>query len=92
MSAMASQITSLAIVNSTVYSRRGSKKTSKLRVTGLCEGNSPVAGEFPAQTQRTHNAIMTQDNVFTTSTRRRRRRVDVVKTLLLRPVPAGKGQ
>ena len=29
--------------------RRGSKKTSNLRVTGLCEGNSSVAGEFPAQ-------------------------------------------
>ena len=29
--------------------RRGSKKTSKLRVTGLCVGNSPGAGEFPAQ-------------------------------------------
>ena len=28
---------------------RRSKKTSKLRVTGLCTGNSPVAGEFPAQ-------------------------------------------
>ena len=26
-----------------------SKKTSKLRVTGLCERNSPVIGEFPAQ-------------------------------------------
>ena len=26
-----------------------SKKTSKLRVTGLCEGNTPVTGEFPAQ-------------------------------------------
>ena len=24
-------------------------KTSKLRVTGLCGGNSPVTGEFPAQ-------------------------------------------
>ena len=24
-------------------------KTSKLHVTGLCEGNSPVTGEFPAQ-------------------------------------------
>ena len=24
-----------------------SKKTSKLRVTGLCAGNSPVTGEFP---------------------------------------------
>ena len=29
--------------------RRRSKKTSKLRVTALCEGNSPVTGEFPAQ-------------------------------------------
>ena len=25
------------------------KKTPKLRVTGLCEGNSPGTGEFPAQ-------------------------------------------
>ena len=29
--------------------RRRLKKTSKRRVTGLCEGNSPVTGEFPAQ-------------------------------------------
>ena len=29
--------------------RSNSKKTSKLRVTGLCEGNSPVTGVFPAQ-------------------------------------------
>ena len=29
--------------------RRRSKKSSKLRVTGLCAGNSPVTGEFPAQ-------------------------------------------
>ena len=29
--------------------RRRSKKISKLRVTGLCEGNSPVTGEFPAE-------------------------------------------
>ena len=34
--------------------RRRSKKTSMLRVTGLCEGNSPVTGEFPAQ--RSSNA------------------------------------
>ena len=25
------------------------KETSKLRVTGLCAGNSPVIGELPAQ-------------------------------------------
>ena len=29
--------------------RRRSKKTSKLRVTGLCVGNSPMTGEFPAR-------------------------------------------
>ena len=29
--------------------RRRSKKTSKLRVTGLCARNSPETGEFPAQ-------------------------------------------
>ena len=28
---------------------RRSKKTPKLRVTGLCARNSPVTGEFPAQ-------------------------------------------
>ena len=37
MGTMASQITSPIIVY------------SKLRVTGLCAGNSPVTGEFPAQ-------------------------------------------
>ena len=35
-----------------LFTRR-SKKTSKLRVTGLCEGNSTVTGEFP--TQRANN-------------------------------------
>ena len=30
-------------------SRRRSKKTPKLRVTGLCAGNSPGTGEFPSQ-------------------------------------------
>ena len=29
--------------------RRRSKKTSKLRITGLCARNSPVTGESPAQ-------------------------------------------
>ena len=28
---------------------RRSKKTPKPRVTGLCEGNSPVTGELPSQ-------------------------------------------
>ena len=43
-----SQITSLTIVCSTIHAGR-SKKTWKLRVTGLCAWNSPVTGEFPAQ-------------------------------------------
>ena len=30
-------------------SRRRSKNTSMIRVTGLCEWNSPVTGEFPSQ-------------------------------------------
>ena len=29
--------------------RRGSKKISDLRVTGLCEGNTPMTGGFPSQ-------------------------------------------
>ena len=49
ISTITSQITSLTIGYSSVYSRRRSKKTSKLHVTGLCERNSPVTGEFPAQ-------------------------------------------
>ena len=49
MGTMASQITSLTIIYSSVYSRLRSKKTSKLRVTGPCAGISLVTGEFPAQ-------------------------------------------
>ena len=50
MGAMASQITSLVIVYSIVYwGTYQRKKTSKLRVAGLCAGNSPVTDEFPAQ-------------------------------------------
>ena len=50
MGAIASQITSLPIV----YSKALIKGTSKLRVTGLYVGNSPLTGEFP--TQKTSNA------------------------------------
>ena len=45
----ASQITSLTIVYSAVYSGADQRKASKLCVTGLCTGNSPGTGEFPAQ-------------------------------------------
>ena len=48
MSAMTFQITSLMIVFSTAYSGR-SNLTSKFRVTEVCEVNSPVTGECPAQ-------------------------------------------
>ena len=41
---------------------RRSKKTSKLRVTGLCVGNSPVTGEFPAQ--MASNAVFPFDDVI----------------------------
>ena len=40
------------------FVRHRSKKTWKLRATGLCEGNSPVTSEFPAQ--RASNA----ENIF----------------------------
>ena len=49
MGAIASQITRLTIFLLNRLFRRRSKKTSKLRVTGLCAGNSTVTGEFPAQ-------------------------------------------
>ena len=47
--AMASQVTSLTIAYSNVYSGAIAKKTSKLRVTSLCVGNSPTTGDFHAQ-------------------------------------------
>ena len=49
MGAIASQITSLTIVYLTVYSDADQRKTSQLRVTGLCVGNSPETAEFTAQ-------------------------------------------
>ena len=48
MGAMASEITSLTIVYSTVIQAQIKEKL-ELRVIGLCAGNSPVTGEFPAQ-------------------------------------------
>ena len=48
MGTMASQITSLTIVYSSVYSG-ADQRHQQLRVTGLCAGNSPVTSEFPAQ-------------------------------------------
>ena len=47
MGAVASQITSLTIVYPTDYSDADQRKHPS--VTGLCAGNSPGTGEFPAQ-------------------------------------------
>ena len=55
MGPMAYQITSLTIVHSTIYSDANERKKSKLPVTGLCAGNSPVTSEFP--TQKVSNAM-----------------------------------
>ena len=49
MGAMAPQITSLGIFLLNRLFKHRSKKTSKFRVTGLCDGNSQVTGKFPAQ-------------------------------------------
>ena len=49
MGAVASQITSLTIFYSAVYSDADQRKHQKILVNGLCAGNSPVTGEFPAQ-------------------------------------------
>ena len=47
---------------------RRSKKTSKLRVTGLCAGNSPETGEFPAQraSNAENGSIWWRHHVFDT--------------------------
>ena len=48
MGTMASRITGLTIVYSTVYSGADQRKHQSC-VTGICAENSPVTGEFPAQ-------------------------------------------
>ena len=48
MSTMASKITSLSNVYSTIYSG-ADHRNIKARITGLCEGNSSVTGDVPAQ-------------------------------------------
>ena len=49
ISAMAFQITSLTIVNSTVYSGADQRKHQSSASLAFYAGNSPVTGEFPAQ-------------------------------------------
>ena len=52
MGAVASQITSLTIVYSTVYSDADQRKqTSKLRVIGLCAGNAPGTAQMASNAE-----------------------------------------
>ena len=57
-SAMASQFTSLTAVYLTVYSGTDLRKTSKLRVTGLCAGNSPVTGTADYELRKSRHEII----------------------------------
>ena len=54
--------------------RRRSKKNSKLHVTGLCAGNSPVTGEFPAQRASNGKKISVWWRHHARSSNERRRR------------------
>ena len=56
MGAMASQITSLQIVYSIVYSGAGQRKHQRSAPLVFVRENSPVVGEIPAQ--RSSNAEM----------------------------------
>ena len=49
MSTIASQITSLTIVYSTIYSGEDQSKHQSSASLAFCVGNSPGTGEFPAQ-------------------------------------------
>ena len=65
MGAVASQITSLSIVYSIVYSKRRSKKTPKLRVTGLCAGNHRSSVNSPHKGTVTRKMFPFDDVVMT---------------------------
>ena len=56
----------ILIACSTVFFRRRSKKTRKLRITGLCDGNPTVTVGFPSQRASPFDdAIMDRDNLVT---------------------------
>ena len=88
MNAMASQITSLTIFFTQPFiqvhidcllRRRSKKENIKHHVTGLCAGNSPVTGKFPAEWAnnaknvsiwwRHHDPVTWWNLIFTTSQR-----------------------
>ena len=63
MSTMESHVTSLTIFTQP-FIQMQIKETSKLRVTGLCEGNSPVTGEFSAKKGPVTRKIFPLDDVI----------------------------
>ena len=63
MTTMASQITSLTVVYSNKFRRR-SKKPSKLRVTGLCVGNSPGPVNSPHKGSVTRKMFPFDDDLI----------------------------
>ena len=65
MGSLATPITSLTLIHSTVYSTRRSKKASKLRVTGLCAGTSTETGEFPSQMPVSQKMFPFDDAIMT---------------------------
>ena len=70
MSVMASQITCRTIVYLSAYSGTDQRKKSKVCITGLCEGNSPVTGEFPTQrASNVENVSMGKINMYQTTTK-----------------------
>ena len=65
MGTMASQITSLTIVYSVVSLGADQRKPTKApRHWPLCEGNSPVTGEFPAQMAVTQKMFPFDDGIM----------------------------
>ena len=62
MSTMASQITSVLIVSSTICS--GTDPRKKLHITGLCDGNSPVTCEFSSQREVTQKMFPFDDVIM----------------------------
>ena len=85
MGAMSSQINSIRIVYLTVYS--SADQRPKLRVIGLCAGNSAVTVEFPAQ-MASNAENVSIDDVIMIPTRSRgtatQRTHDAIITSLLR--------
>ena len=71
MGTLASQIISLTIVYLTVYSGADQRKTSKLRATGLCEGNSPVTNT-PQKGSVTRKIIQVDDVIVSRHFRERK--------------------